>query len=99
MDSQQDLFTYPRAAGWKRDGTSRDAAKKMGRRAPLLRDALLGLLKGAALTADEAAVKLGKSVLSIRPRASELLAMGLIYDTGKTRKNDSGVQATVWRAV
>lgn len=99
--NQPGLFDtpYPASPGWKREGTSRTAAEKMAPRAPTLRDALLGLLKGAALTTDEAAAKLGKSILSIRPRASELLAMGLIYDTGKTRKNDSGVQATVWRAV
>lgn len=89
---------YPKSPGHKTGGTSKAAAEKIAPRAPTLRDALLGLLRGAALTTDEAAAKLGKSILSIRPRASELLAMGLIYDTGKTRRNESGVQATVWRA-
>jgi len=37
--------------------------------------------------------------LSIRPRLTELLALGKIADTGETRTNASGKKATVWRAV
>jgi hypothetical protein len=49
-------------------------------------------------TADECAGYLGETILSIRPRFSELRAFGLIEDTGDRRLNDSGRRATVWRA-
>lgn len=90
---------YPEVPGAKTGGTSRAAAEKIRPRAVTLRELVYGLLKDASLTADEAAAKLNKSVLSVRPRLSELLAMGKIYDTGRTRKNESGVAASVWRAV
>jgi predicted HTH transcriptional regulator len=97
--NQQDLFAYPNSAGWRRTRTSRQAAAAIQPRVATLRERVLALLKDASLTADECAAKLDKSILSIRPRLSELLALGKIEDTGRTRKNDSGVQATVWRAV
>jgi len=49
-------------------------------------------------TADEIAIKLGKSVLSIRPRVSELARDGLIRKTGERRANASGIRAIVWTA-
>lgn len=68
-------------------------------RAPTLRDLVLGYLElHGELTADEIAADLGYSVLSIRPRVTELGALGLIYDTGITRKNASGRPAIVWKA-
>lgn len=95
--NQPDLFTYPRHPGSKRAGTSRRAAEIVAPRAPTLRDKVLALLKADAMTADEAAAALGESILSIRPRLSELVKMDLIYDTGLTSKNASGVNATIWR--
>jgi predicted HTH transcriptional regulator len=95
---QPDLFTYPRAPGFKAAGTSRTAAEKVRPQALTLREQVLALLQRASLTADECAAKLDKSILSIRPRLSELLALGKIYDTGRTRANASGIQATVWKA-
>lgn len=96
---EHDLFSYPMHPGFKASGASQAAAEAIAKRAPTLRDQVLRLMQGASLTADECAMHLNKSVLSVRPRLSELLATGKIYDTGLTRKNASGVQATVWRAV
>jgi predicted ArsR family transcriptional regulator len=48
-------------------------------------------------TADEVAKDLNLSVLSVRPRVSELNRTGKIEQTGGRRKNDSGMTATVWR--
>ena len=76
-----DLFSslaYPNVPGARRSRTSQQAAKSVAARAPSVRDQVLALLKGAALTADEAASKLNKSILTVRPRFSELLGMGLI---------------------
>jgi len=48
-------------------------------------------------TADEIANDLNLSVLSVRPRVSELKRTGKIKQTGARRKNESGMTATVWR--
>lgn len=58
----------------------------------------LDLLEWEQLTTDECASLLEESVLSIRPRFSELRALGQITDTGDRRLNDSGRRAIVWRA-
>lgn len=42
--------------------------------------------------------QLHKFFNACRPRLSELLRLGLIYYTGLTSKNSSGVRATIWMA-
>jgi predicted ArsR family transcriptional regulator len=49
------------------------------------------------LTADEVAAALGRSVLAIRPRMTELRQAGTIIATGQRRTNDSGRSANVWK--
>ena len=49
-----------------------------------------------AMTADETAHVLRLSVLSIRPRFTQLRDAGVIHDTGSRRPNDSGRNAIVW---
>jgi predicted ArsR family transcriptional regulator len=100
--TEPDLFAslaYPNAPGARRNRNSKAAADAMQPRAKTLRDRVLALLKDGAFTTDEAAHILDKTVLAVRPRFSELLKMGLIMDTGRTRKNSSGISATVWRAI
>lgn len=97
--NQQQLPFYPYVPGAKTGGTSRHAAEAMKPRAPTLRDKVLELLKHDALSADECATALNETVLSVRPRLSELVKLNLIYDTGLTSKNASGINATIWRAV
>ena len=48
------------------------------------------------LTADEVADILNRSVLSIRPRISELLTLGLIKRNDERRKNRSGLFADAY---
>ena len=50
-------------------------------------------------TADEVAGKLGISILSVRPRFSELAASGRLVDTGERRSNSSGKMAKVWKII
>lgn len=92
------MSTYPDTPGWKRDGTSSDAATAITSRAPTLRSKVLQVLNSADLTADECAERLGESVLGIRPRLSELRRAGKIEETGERRLNVSGMNASVWRA-
>jgi hypothetical protein len=64
--------------------------------AALLREQCLKLLQAADYTADEIASTLRKSVLSVRPRVSELAGKMRIWDSGQRRKNASGHSAIVW---
>jgi hypothetical protein len=99
-----DFIAYPHAPGYKRVGTSKSAADSMREKAPTLRSRIHFHMttfdRPRGFTADEIAYELYESILSIRPRFTELLRLGKIVDTGETRANvESGKQATVWRAV
>ncbi|HSM42020.1 MAG TPA: hypothetical protein VK862_14805 [Afifellaceae bacterium] len=102
-----DLFSYspppryPDAPGYKeRSGTSQAAAEAMAPRAGTLRAMALTELRRApdGLTADEIADVCGVDRLAMRPRVSELGKMGMAEKTGRTRTNESGKAARVWRA-
>lgn len=96
---QQTLnFKYPRSPGWKKDGTSKDAAMAVRTKANPIRNQVFEVLQSEALTADEVAEVLGLSILTVRPRCSELLRLGLIEETGTRRLNNSGKFADVLRA-
>ena len=94
-----DLFTYPASPGYKDQDTSKDAAESMAGRAPTLRQKCFAELLQGQGTADEVADALGVSILAVRPRFTELLALGKIADTGRRRTNKSGRMAKVWYAV
>lgn len=89
---------YPHVAGAKTSGTSADAAVTVdahGLRALVL----WSLASLGPRTADEVASALCLSVLSVRPRFSELRRLGRIEDTGERRTNASGRSAAVWRVM
>ena len=88
---------YPHRPGFKRYGTSENAAKEIARESSWLRRQCLAVISSRESTADEVAEILERSVLAIRPRLSELLAKNKIEDSGRRRKNESGKLATVWR--
>lgn len=90
---------YPEAPGYKDPDTSKEAAESMKPSAGILRAKCLEALRSGPATADEIAERLGLSVLSARPRFSELLREGKIEDTGERRVNASGRRAKTWRAV
>lgn len=99
--TQLDLLSYPASPGFKAEGTSKAAAESMKPTAATLRATCLGWLHywpDQGRTADECAEEMGESVLSVRPRFSELHALGLIVDTGQRRPNKSGRNAVVWKA-
>lgn len=91
---------YPDAPGFKAPGPSEQAAEQIAPSAMLLRAAVLKKFEDhypQGRTADEVAGELRQSILSVRPRVSELKRGGLLIDTGERRKNESGMTATVWR--
>jgi hypothetical protein len=81
---------YPLVPGAKVAGTSRDAADKVAPK-------VAGGRRLGPKTPDEVAAAIGKSVLYVRPRMSELAAQGLVEKTGVRRPNDSGLDANEWR--
>jgi predicted ArsR family transcriptional regulator len=86
---------YPVAAGFKESTTSQDAAIATDARG--LRAVVVTCLKQyGPMTADECAARLGLSILSVRPRFSELRMRHQIRDTGERRLNVSGHRAKVW---
>lgn len=96
-----DLFQwagYPERPGFKKRGTSKEAAESVAPKAALLRDKVLALFqRGLRLTADECAQRIKEEAWSVRPRLSELAAAGLIAETAQRRTNRSGHSAAVWR--
>ena len=93
-----DRFDYPYRPGFKVAGPSQQAATAIAKTAKTLRDQVLQTIAVApgGITADQVAGQLGKSILSVRPRVSELKRMGEIRSTTARGKNDSGMTASVW---
>jgi predicted ArsR family transcriptional regulator len=89
---------YPDQPGFKAPGPSEQAASAVAGTAKTLRDQVFQAIAATSkgLTADEVAAKLGKSVLSVRPRVAELHRQGKIHSTRERSKNASGTTATVW---
>lgn len=89
--------TYPHTPGHQNTDTSKEAAESIEPCAVSLRPACLSALGLRQMTADEVASSLRKSILSIRPRITELRRLGKIEDTGERRLNESGKRAIAWR--
>lgn len=91
---QLDLLSwrgYPDAPGFKERGsTSEKASRKAARFDQPLRFRCLAALDGGDFTADELAGAFGLKPTQVRPRISQLAAMGFIADTGRTHANGDG---------
>lgn len=97
---QLDLLTYPTVAGYKEATTSREAAEAIeaAGRAGRLREAVRQwYAAGNQGTADECAGALGETILSIRPRVSELHHRGYLVATGERRLSSAGRSSHVWK--
>lgn len=91
--------TYPDSPGYQDTDTSRAAASAIKPGATTIRAEVARLFEvRSALTADECAERLDMSILTIRPRVTELVKQGELVDTGQRRKNRSGRLAAVYRA-
>jgi predicted transcriptional regulator len=91
---------YPDHPGAQGDATSQEAADKVAPEAGTVREACLRILKALGpMTADEVATQLGLSVLTVRPRITELKRKGLARSTADRRENVSGMSAVVVEAL
>lgn len=90
---------YPHKPGWKARETSAQAAAQAEPAASRLKRLCLAQLRDVGpMSPDECAERLGEDKLSIRPRFSELAALGKIEDTGLRGHNASGRRCIIWRA-
>ena len=91
-----DLFDYMPALG--KTDTSREAALKLIPELPRMRRMVY---EGYTIpsTASEVAKRVGMSILSSRPRTTELLQQKLIEDTGERRENEWGNNEIVFKRV
>ena len=94
---------YNGMPGYKRPGTSQEAAQAVSNGSAAVREQVYEAIKAAeprGLTADEASAVVGRKPAYCRPRCSELVAAGRIAASGARRRNESsGLSATVYRVV
>lgn len=89
--------TAPHVAG---STTSREAARAIRPAIGALHQALLEVLERfpGGLTDEQMQAAAAMQPSTQRPRRVELVARGLVVDSGETRPTRSGRRAVVWRA-
>ncbi len=100
--TEPDLFDgipYPGSPGWKVRDTSRQATEAIAPKAPPLRIRVLQAIRDGHGTPEAIAKRLGVPVMNVRPRTSELSALGLIEDSGRRGPAMGGRRAIIWMAV
>ena len=96
---QNSVTTYPENPGHQHSDTSLKAAEAVSGKAAVLRDHCLSYLREfGPRTADEVAAMMGESLLTIRPRITELRRMGKVRDTGVRRPSSTGHASAVVEA-
>ena len=102
---------YPNEPGSQGPETSTQAAEAVKESASTIRAKVFEALKLNPMTAHETAFKISPNEFgankfsaeherfkrSVQSRISELSAMNKVEDSGQRRKNDSGINAVVWR--
>ena len=93
---------YHETIGYQRTETSFNAAVRVALNTRNVRDKVADFLAAVLaergpMTADEIAAVLGLSILTVRPRVTDLNKAGRIEDTGARRQTGSGNAAIVWR--
>ena len=92
---QPDL--YPDAPGWKGSDTSRAAAAGITAKVGTLKERVLAELRVRQGTPEQLAARMREPVMNIRPRLSELRALGQVEDSGQRGTAMGGRLAIVWR--
>ena len=94
------LESLPRVPFQRHSPTSRRAAHAIAPAAPTLQSQVLTFIQRNrdGVTDEEIADGLRMGGSTARPRRVELVATGLVRDSGRTRKGRAGRQMTVWIA-
>lgn len=93
------MSVYPHSPGAKRRDTSFAAAAAIAPKATIIRERVLEALKVQPGTPEQIASRIGETVMNVRPRCSQLAALGLIEDSGARGTAMGGRKAIIWRAV
>src|SRR5262249_49723646 len=96
---ETEVMGYPDEPGWKASDTETSRAAARGVNGTVRGRVLLVYRSVDDATADEVAGRLSLSILAVRPRCSELKALGFLMDSGKRRRNRSGHRAVAWMIV
>ena len=92
---------YPATPAAGRTDTSAEAAEMLAPSVETIRAQVFEYIRNTTdgATADEAADDLGLSILTVRPRFTELKRLGQIVDSEQRRRNwRSNRTAIVWKA-
>ena len=89
------MNAYPATPGFQATDTSREAAPERESAAIIRLRVLRFYEDHGPMTADACANRLGLSILTVRPRCTELKLTQRLADTGERRSNQSGKPATV----
>lgn len=95
-----DFDKYPYKAGHRNVDTSIESANFTNKHLKRISKIVLvelGKVFPEGLTGSEIANLCNKSILSVRPRTTELKIQGLIVDTEKRRKNENGQSEIIYR--
>lgn len=103
MSHQLSMFDVPETLPYQPHSATSKAAAESARgecSGKQRNRVLLAIRKSlAGLTDEEGIARTAISPNAYRPRRGELVEMGFVRDSGKTRGTTSGRQATVWEAV
>lgn len=88
-------MNYPTNPGFQATDTSRAAAPDKESAAIIRLRVLRHFEDYGPMTADECASRMGLSILTVRPRCTELKLTQRLADTGARRANQSGKRAAV----
>jgi len=100
MQDEFNFDKYPHKAGHRGVRTSISAAEDINKHLSRIKKMVLLELSKVypkGLTGTEIADKTKRSILSIRPRTTELKILGLIIDTEETKKNDAGKPEIIYK--
>ena len=100
MQGVFDFDKYPYKAGHRKVKTSVKSANDINKKLKRLQKVVLLELEKVypeGLTGSEIANRTGYSILSIRPRTTELKIQKLIIDTEKTRNNEVGKSEIIYQ--
>jgi len=100
MQGEFDFNKYPYKAGHRGVRTSIISANDTNKRLSRLKKQVLielGKVYPKGLSTSQLADKTKISLLTVRPRTTELKLQGLIIDTEKDRKNDNGKPEIVYK--
>ena len=92
-------MTYPKRAGYKKLGTSSEAAKAMNPVLNQLQSQVLQAIRSSenGLSSDGVVNATGIPDYTAKPRISELIAHGLVVNSGKREVNSKGKNITIWK--